>query len=241
MALSRLERLGKRQIYAFYVDDVLARLTKAQSTNALAKAAAIPVARAGAAMLIGIKSRVTQRGQLGDDNMFPGYKKRGRITISQQYAQEAGANRETFKNEDEFHKRLKSRVGGYVVTGGMWRGAEVRTSGRNLIMEFVGKSTGRGKRTSKDVTYTTKTGKQGRRKKQYATPGQTDNRYKAGRIWQQHNVNVLSPRRQELVLLAEWAGLTQQQRQLAAVKGLPYEPENFTSAQRAKLAQLIEG
>jgi hypothetical protein len=144
-------------------------------------------------------------------------------------------------NEDVFHKRLKSRVGSYVVTGGMWRGAEVRTSGRTLTAEFVGKSMGRGLVDRTRIEYMTKGGKRQSRNKRTAIPNTVDNRYKAGRIWLQHRINVLAPRRGEIVLLSQWAGLTQQQKQLAALKGEQYSPNNFTSAQRAKLLQLSEG
>lgn len=241
MATSRLEKLGKRGIVAFYVDDVLARMTKKQSSDALLKAEAMPILRAGAAALIGLKKRVMERGQLGDDNMFPGYRKRAPVTLSQQYAQAAGVSTKGHLNEDVFHKRLKSRVGSYVVTGGMWRGAEVRTSGRTLQAEFVGKSMGRGIVQRTRVEYLTKTGKKQSRNRRVATPNQVDNRYKAGRIWLQHRINVLAPRRGEIVLLSQWAGLAQQQRQIAALKGEQYNPNNFTSAQRAKLLQLSEG
>lgn len=235
---SRLERLGKRGIVAFYVDDVLARLTKKQSSNAETKAAALPIARAGGALMVGLKKRVSQRGDLGDGNVFPGYAKKQRVVLSAPYRDAAGVKNDTYLNEDVFHKRLKSKIGGYVVTGGMWRGAEVRTTGKMLVFEFTGRSMGRGKRKPARVEYITKAGKKQRRYKFTAEAETADNRYKGGRIWIYHKVNVLAHKRRELDQMSKWVGLTAQQRQLAALLGVPYIPDKFTTAQNAALASL---
>lgn len=239
MKATRLERLNKRGIVAFMTDDVLTRLTKKQSSDALIRSKAIPIAKAGGALMVGLKKRVTQRGDLGDGNVFPGYAKKQRVVLSAPYRDAAGVKSETYLNEDVFHKRLKSKVGGYVVTGGMWKGAEVRTTGAALVFEFVGRSMGRGKRKPARVEYVTKAGKKQRRYKFTAEAEVADNRYKGGRIWIHHKVNVLAHKRTEIEAMAKWAGLTQQQRQLAALLGEPYIPEKFTTAQNAALASMI--
>jgi hypothetical protein len=241
MAMTRLQKLDKKGIFVVFIDDVMARMTEKQSKNALQKSEAMPILRAGAAALVGLKKRVMQRGQLGDNNMFPGYRKRAPVTLSKQYAQAAGVATLGHLNEDMFHKKLKSRVGSYVVTGGMWKSAEVRTSGREVIAEFVGKSMGRGIVTREKIEYLTKTGKKQSRTKRTAEPSEVDNRFKAGRIWLQHKINVLAPRRGELVLLAQWAALTQQQRQMTTLTGEQYSSDKFTPEQRATLLKLSEG
>lgn len=235
---TRLQQLGKRGIYAFYVDDVLSRLTKGQTTDALQKAAGIPIIAAGGSLMVGLKKRVMQRGELGDGNVFPGYKKKERVVLSAPYRDAAGVRYDTYLNEDVFHKRLKSKVGSYVVTGGMWRGTEVRTTGKMLVFEFIGKSMGRGKKQSAKVEYVTKGGKKSKRYKYTAEAEVADNRYKGGRIWIYHKVNVLAHKRRELVQMGKWIGLTAQQRQLAALLGVPYIPDKFTTAQNAALASL---
>lgn len=238
MKATRLERLGKRGIVAFMVDDVLTRLTKKQSSNDLIKSKALPIAKAGGSLMVGLKKRVMMRGDLGDNNVFPGYKKKQRVVLADDYKQGAGVRYNTYLNEDVFHKRLKSKVGGYVVTGGMWRGAEVRTTGSALVFEFVGRSMGRGKRNAAKVEYTTKSGKKQRRYKFTAESEVADNRYKGGRIWIYHKVNVLAHKRREIETMSKFCGLAEQQRQLAALFGETYIPDKFTTAQNAALASL---
>lgn len=208
---ARREKLGRRGIISFEIDGVLARLTKGQSSTELGRQEFIPKALFGGQMLRDVRDRVTKRQQLGEGDRFKGYASKSRAILSAEYAQAAGVNAKVWRTERHFHRRLRSPEGSFVVTGGMWAGAEARLSGKKVVLEFVGSSqaraaetpNGRPKSVSKRIEYETKTGKKGSRWSRTAVPGTVTNRRKAGRIWFLMRVNVLNPTKAEVQQLAD--------------------------------------
>lgn len=226
--MSRQASLQRKGIAFFVIDGVLARLTKKQSSDALRAAQAMPVVQLAAVLAKSVKERMTRRGKLSDRQPQTVYGKKSRVEVSQDYARAAGVNvrqRAKLKNEDVFHRALRSPVGSYVVSGGMWSGMEVRGSGRDAaIIDFAGRSEGRGRRTLKTVNVRTRDGKSFQRKSYVMRPQQVPNRDKAGRVWRFHRVNVLDPTESEIRRIALIRAQTDAQRAVAALAGTAYNP-----------------
>lgn len=225
------ERKGKldaKGIAYFTWDGVLARLTGAQSKDALKAQRAIPLLELGAFLAREIRDRVTRTGKLGDGQPAVRYGQKTRVHISREYAQAAGVSFKRysiFKNEDRFHKGLRSPVGSYVVTGGMWRGLEVRPLGRDVVAEFGGRSQGRGNGTLKRVvSYTTKGGAAAQRTAFELQPQVVINRDKAGKIWRHHRINPLSYTQGEAQRIGLIVLQDQADRVVAALTGAQYSP-----------------
>jgi len=225
------ERRGKLEskgIAYFVFDGVLARLTKAQSTDALKAQRAMPRLELGAYLASTIRDRVTKTGKLGDGQPSVRYGQKSRVRISREYAQAAGVSfkrTSLFRNEDRFHKGLRSPVGSYVITGGMWRGLEVRPLGRDVVAEFGGRSMGRGKGVIRTIVrYTAKSGQEQRRTQLDMAPQTVTNRDKAGRIWRFHKINPLSYTQGESKRLAIIVAQDQADRVVAALTGKKYNP-----------------
>lgn len=224
----RQANLQRKGIAFFVIDGVLARLTKKQSSDALRAAQAVPVVQLGAVLAKQVKERVTRRGKLSDRQPATRYGQKSRVELSQEYARAAGLNvrqRAKLKNEDVFHRALRSPVGSYVVSGGMWSGMEVRGSGRDAaIIDFAGRSEGRGKRTLQARNIRTKGGQTFQRKSYVMKPQQVPNRDKAGRVWRFHRVNVLDPTEAEIKRIALIRAQSDAERAVAALAGTSYNP-----------------
>jgi len=232
------ERRGKldaKGIAYFTWDGVLARLTGAQSESALKAQRAIPMLELGAFLAREIRDRVTRTGKLGDGQPAVRYGQKTRVRISREYAQAAGVSfrrYSLFRNEDRFHKGLRSPVGSYVVTGGMWRGLEVRPLGRDVVAEFGGRSQGRGKGALKRVvSYTTKGGLAAQRTSFELQSQVVTNRDKGGKIWRHHKINPLSYTQGEAQRIGLIVLQDQSDRLVAALTGAQYSPR-FTALRR---------
>lgn len=173
--MTALERLSKRGIVAWEVDGVLARLTQQQSERGDAEKAVIKALVDQGAILAGaIRTRVETKGDLGGQR-FPGYKRGGKVAMSETYAAAANADpgpwtwgppdesrwrivrgkdlRPTrimsirvFTSSADFHARANTKPGSYSVSGGMWKGIQARGSGASsVIIDFAGSSEGSGK------------------------------------------------------------------------------------------------
>lgn len=231
----RVERLGRRGIIAFEVGDVLTRLTKGQSSRELSRQQLIPLALYAGQLLNDIRTRVITKQQLGEGDVFKGYGRKSRVFISKQYQAATGMAHRTYRSELSFHRKVGKPLGSYVVSGGMWKGAESRLSGDKVIFEFIGSSVGRGKNApngklvwfSKEIWYNDKKGRRRMRTERTVVPGNTKNSYKAGRIWFLHRVNVLMPTKAEVVALSARALASVQTAVVSAVVGGRYAEAGF--------------
>lgn len=222
----RRSDLSRKGFAFFVVDGVLARLTKAQSADALKALKAVPKLELGVWLAREIRERVTKTGKLGDGQPSVRYGQKSRVQLSAEYMRAAGVsprNKAMFRNEDRFHKGLRSPVGSYVITGGMWRGLEVRPMQKDVVAEFGGRSQGRGR--GKVVTRRRTRGGVTTEKKTFVVYAQdVANRDKAGRIWRFHKINPLSYTQGESKRLAIIVAQDQADRVVAALTGKRYSP-----------------
>jgi len=208
--MTATERLGRQGVAHIEVDGLLARLTKRQS--ALADVAAYE--RAATAVALAAPLALAMRHRVRDQRMpaqgsLPGYGRR-RAIMSREYAGAAGLDRTYYPSSQAMHDALPHRRA-YDVTGGMWRGLQVRGSGASAaVIDFGGSSLSRG-----EVTF--RRGRGGI----VVRAAKVRNGAKAGAIFSFSKINVLEPRHDEVDTIAgqlgEWYGA-------AVVVGLDGEP-----------------
>lgn len=195
--MSAVVRLSKRGFIVWEADGILARSTLAQAkAGSAAQTVTRELLQVGLALARHIRTRVRDRGDLGDGYNFPGYGPKRRLIVSLRYANLAntatdkwnplptpvlGKNGKVhvdltereFTSSRVFHRLSKTRDGSYNVTGGMWRGLQVRTLGKGSIrLDFNGTSPG--------------------------TRGPIRNATKASAIYEAHNIHILRPTKDEL-------------------------------------------
>jgi hypothetical protein len=197
--LTRSERLTKQGIVYFEADGILVRLTKKQSIEPDRNLQAIKAVSLAAPLSVQMRARVTVEGETADGR-FSGYSTRAAVKLSQDYATAAQGldGRRWWRNSAALHASL-ARSLFFHVTGGMWKGLQVRGSGRNVArIDFQGSSMGRGSTT---IART-------RRGKPFVVvkPEIVRNSTKAFGIWEKKAINVVEPRVEELSALAVVAG-----------------------------------
>jgi hypothetical protein len=99
----------------------------------------------------------------------------------------------TYPNVGRMYAEMGRRSETYRVTGGMWRGLQVRGSGRVFILDFGGTSEGRGR----PILVRRKDGSRGKVLVAVASD-RVRNRWKGGAIHQRHGVHVLLPTQSEV-------------------------------------------
>ena len=172
-------------------------------------------------------SDLTRRlGQLDNAQQNAGGQERG-YTISEEYARALGLSQTTFPSSAAFHAATGVKPGSARVTGGMWRGIQVRNVGSNAaVVDFGGSSVGGSRQSS-----TTKGGR-----KRTAVP-LVRNQIKGGTVFRQSSVNVLQPKDTENEAMAAAVCRWSQQllaRTLGATAG-----EFTTTSDRALLAGIM--
>jgi hypothetical protein len=196
--MSAVVRLSRRGFIVWEADGILARSTEAQGkADFSAQQMTRKLLELGINMAKSIRARVRDHGDLGKGQAFPGYGRSRELITTMRYAQLANtgadernplpkpfqttAGGSTITNVSErgftdsraFHTLSKTKDGSYNVTGGMWRGLQVRTpGGGNVRIDFNGTSPG--------------------------TMGNVRNAMKAGAIYEAHNVHILKPTAAEL-------------------------------------------
>ncbi|OHD28033.1 MAG: hypothetical protein A2Y38_03430 [Spirochaetes bacterium GWB1_59_5] len=195
--MSAVVRLSRRGFIVWEADGILARSTEAQGkADFSAQQMTRKLLELGLNMAKSIRERVRDRGDLGAGQSFPGYGPRRRLIVSLRYANLAntatdkwnqlptpvlGKNGKVhvdltereFTSSRVFHRLSHTKDGSYNVTGGMWRGLQVRTPGGGHVkIDFNGTSPG--------------------------TMGNVRNDIKAGAIYDAHSVHILKPTAAEL-------------------------------------------
>lgn len=130
-----------------------------------------------------IKQRVASQGRLATPAQpYQGERKRPYV-VSADYAAAVGANATRWRSSAAFHAGAHVLPGSFRVSGGLWRGLQVRNSGGDsVILDFEGSSLG-----AKRQATTTKGGRQRSR------PVQIRNQLKAGTVFRFSRVNVVQP------------------------------------------------
>ena len=174
-------------------------------------------------LAMAIKARVKDRGDVVGEP--PHYSPHKGFMANPAYAQAAGAGdgskKRLWPSSLAFHNAAGARAGTGNVTGGMWRGFQVRTYDKNaVVLDFAGSSIGRDSQT----------GKRG-------GPIKLLNSAKAGALWLQWNVNVTQPSDDEQDALH---GVVIQQARIAVGRAFGYEvPANDIPAVAQQLYDQI--
>ena len=104
--------------------------------------------------------------------------------ISDAYAKLLGLGATRWSSSAAFHSAAGTKPGTFRVSGGMWRGLQVRNVGASsVILDFAGSSLGGTRQSS-----TTKSGRQRK------SPVQVRNQVKAGTVFRQSKVNPIQPK-----------------------------------------------
>ena len=119
--------------------------------------------------------------------------------ISDEYARLLGVTQTRYRSSAAFHEAVGTKPGTYRVSGGMWRGLQVRNVGASTaIVDFGGSSPG-GTRQSQ----TTASGRTRSR------APQVRNQVKAGTVFRQHKVNPIQATEDEqqaiLAAVTRWS------------------------------------
>ena len=189
---------AKTPLVKWTVDGVLARLTRRQSASVDLTRLVRPLVQAAATLAAWMKRRVTERGDLGPDQSYPGWPTRGwSIKISSAYRDALGLPGRSYRSSDAFHRAAGGGPpGSFSVTGGMWRGLQTRGVGTSAaVIEFARKSEGRGR---PEIVARQKGGKPIK----VMASERVDNRLKAYAVWSKTHVNVLQPSQAEEVAVA---------------------------------------
>lgn len=239
--MTTMERLKGRGILAWEFDGVLGRLTQAQSKGQTGDLNVLSgLVKSTAKLASTIRDRVTKRGDLAGQR-FPGYSPRS-VKYSPGYAQQAGLAPEpwpfprridenrnvvirgknlevnqliptyTYSSRAELQQDIGRPDGSYYVTGGMWRGLQVRGSGSgSAIIDFQGSSEGAGRTVRMRTYYYAGEGPRGgiMTRGSWASarlPAKVRNSSKGGAIYDAHRVHVLLPKQDEIEGIAESLG-----------------------------------
>ncbi len=138
-------------------------------------------------LALAVKQRVQQQGKVVGTQ--PTYSPTtGGYKVTPEYASAAGAgDGHWWKSSLAFHEAAGAKAGTGSVTGGMWRGFQVRTYGQNaVVIDFAGSSLGREGVARISGTMDKKAGKNGKAIKML-------NSDKAGSIWAGWGINVTQP------------------------------------------------
>lgn len=218
--MSAVVRLSNRGFIVWEADGILARSTLAQAKGGIPAQQVIrQLLTIGLDMARSIRSRVRDHGDLGEGQSFPGYQRGRKVNVSDQYANLAHATpdkwgadpvavydksgavvrwlkRRQFASSADFHERAGTRPGSYNVTGGMWRGLQVRGLGASSVrIDFAGSSpgTGKGERVPSYSPRSDRGGGWRMSSRTWARPAQVRNGWKGGAIYDRHGVHVLKP------------------------------------------------
>jgi len=184
--LSDALKAQKKGMFAIEVDGMLLRLTKKQTAQtrqdinlrrhlgAVLRLGQLTAAHVRRRMLRG-KSATTARRRGGRDPWI----------VRKAYAAKVGARRHRHDSMSAFYAAAGARKDTSSISGGMWKGLEIRGSGRDrAIISFRGTSIGG-------------TGKSGRtaggKRRKGPTASRVKNTLKAATVWRNKRINVLQP------------------------------------------------
>lgn len=104
--------------------------------------------------------------------------------VSQDYATALGLQRNRFASSADFHSAAGTKPNTFSVSGGMWKGIQVRNFGTSAcVIDFAGSSLGAAVQSTK-----TRTGRQ------RSKPVLVRNADKAARVFRSSQVNVVQPK-----------------------------------------------
>lgn len=131
-----------------------------------------------------IKQRVSLQGRTATPaDPYQGERKGRGYVVSDAYAAQVGAAQTRWRSSAAFHAGARVLPGSFRVSGGLWRGLQVRNSGADsVILDFEGSSLG-----AKRQATTTKSGRQRSR------PVLMRNQTKGGTVFRFSRVNVVQP------------------------------------------------
>ena len=198
--LSDVQKARKRGMFAIEVDGMLLRLTKkqtaqtkrdvrmARSLGDVLRLAQLTARHVRARMLRGHSAtKPRQRGA------------RSQWIVRKAYADLVGARSHRHNSKRAFYAAAGASFATSSISGGMWRGLEVRGTGRDgAIISFRGSSIGGTGKSGR-----TKSGK----KRRGATAARVKNTIKAATVWRNKRVNVLQPTTKEVAAMGAAAAV----------------------------------
>lgn len=198
--LTAADKMARRGIVFFEVDDVLARTTDTRRLTPAQILRSLEIAGMGAIVASHIRDRFTKRRDTAQGS-FGGYRSRYTVWINKDYADTIGASRRLWPSRREFVARY--RVGMLSARSGMWRGLQARASqrGRAVVIDFRESSTGQHGRKARRALI--RSGKRAGLYRNQRASSRVKNSQKAGSVFSTLGVNVVQPADRENLAMAD--------------------------------------